>query len=49
MREFTEFWDNRVHNLLPINKRTGINVKDIVSELVRIRQPTFQIVFLVLN
>lgn len=38
-KEFKKFWDIRGSTLIDLNKKTGCSIKDIVSELVRIRDP----------
>lgn len=38
-KEFKTFWDERGDTLLGLTKKTGYNVKEVVSELVRIRSP----------
>lgn len=38
-KEFKKFWDKRGTTLIDLNKKTGYPIRDIVSELVRIRNP----------
>jgi hypothetical protein len=37
--EFKQFWDKRGTTLIDLNKKTGYPIRDIISELVRIRNP----------